>query len=328
MSNKSALKKSLTDYAFAVFILFCMAAILFFKSAAASFTEGIKLWFACILPSLFPYMFFSAMLSETKAAHKIAARLSPLSEKIFNVNGCVLYAFFLSLISGYPIGAKTVSDLSKNGAIGKSETVRAATLCSTASPVFLIVSIGSIAFNSVFFGVLLFTTHLISAIISGVIFSFYRRKDRPEKPSPVLFSRSTNLLYESAEKSAVGVITVGGIIAVFYTFTDILFSSGVLSPAASGLTGLFGDENIGNGVAFSLFECTKGLKTISLSGINFFTLPLCAAVCGFGGVSVIAQSMAFLKSAKIKTAVFISIKLFAAAINFVIGLLVSLLFFL
>ena len=327
MLKKSVIKNSFIDYAFALFILLCMAALIIYPAAASTFTDGIKLWFAYVLPSLFPYMFLTSLLSETKAAGKFAVRLSPLSEKVFNLNGCSLYAFILSLISGYPVGAKTVADLSLKGYLSKAETVRAAALSSTASPVFTIVSIGSIAFNDAFFGVMLFLTHFISALIVGVAFSFYKRKEKPKKPDLISAKKSVNLLYESAEKSAVGVITVGGIIAVFYLFTDILFATGLLSPAASGLTGLFGDENIGKGVVFSVFECTKGLKEISLSGINFISLPISAAIIGFGGISVIVQSMAFLRSAKIKTAAFVLTKLFAAAINFIVGLFFSLLFF-
>lgn len=320
--------KSFADYAFAFLIITGMAAILLYPKAAPSFSEGIKLWYACVMPSLFPYMFLTALLSETNAAGKFAVRLSPLSEKVFNLNGSALYAFFLSLISGYPVGAKTVADLRVKGYLSKSETVRAAALASTASPVFLIVSVGSIAFNSPTFGVLLFIAHFISAIITGVIFSFYKREDKPRKSALISANKSANLLYESAEKSALSVITVGGIIAIFYLLTDVLFSTGIFNPAAALLTRIFGDENIGKGVLFAFLECTKGLKTISVAGINFFTLPISAAICGFGGISVIAQSMAFLKSAKIKTATFVLIKLLAAGVNFVIGLLLSLCFFL
>ena len=328
MIKKSVGKIFLKEYAFAFLIILGMAAILFYPSSASSFSDGIKLWYACVLPSLFPYMFLTAMLSENKAAGKLAVKLSPVSEKVFRVNGTALYAFFLSIVSGYPVGAKTVADLSKKGYLKKSETVRAAALCSTASPVFLLVSIGSIAFKNPFFGVLIFLTHFISALTLGVIFSFYKRSDPPEKPTYISVNRSANLLYESAEKSALTVFALGGIIAFFYLLTDILFATGVLSPVSSLLTRVLGNENLGNGILFSLFECTKGLKTISLSGINFLTLPVCSAICGFGGISVIAQSMAFLKTAKIKTATFVLIKLAAAAVNFIIGLIFALLFFL
>lgn len=325
--TKTARVNSRKDYILAAIIVSGLAAVLFYPDSSASFTDGLKLWFACVLPSLFPYMFLSAVLSEIPAAGKTALKLSPVSEKVFKINGCAVYAFFLSVISGYPIGAKTVSDLRLKGLLNETEAVRAAALCSTSSPVFLIVSVGGIAFKSTVFGVALFITHILSALTVGVLFSFYKRKVKPEKPSPVFTERSANVLYYCAEKSVISVLVVGGLIAFFYLLTDVLFSAGIFTPAVKLFSAVFKDGNVGKGVVFSVFECTKGLKTISLSGIKLLTLPLCAAVCGFGGFSVILQSVAFLKNAKIKVAAFLFSKLLAAAVNFVFGCALSLIFF-
>lgn len=325
--TKTARVNSRKDYILAAIIVSGLAAVLFYPDSASSFTEGLKLWFACVLPSLFPYMFLSAMLSEIPAAGKVSIKLSPVSEKVFKINGYAVYAFFLSVVSGYPIGAKTVSDLRVKGLLSETEAVRAAALCSTSSPVFLIASVGGIAFKSTLFGVALFITHILSAFSVGVLFSFYKKKDKPQKPYFVFTEKPQNALYECAEKSVISVLVVGGLIAFFYLFTDVLFSLGIFTPAVKLLSTVFKDGNVGKGVVFSVFECTKGLKNISLSGINFLTLPLCAAVCGFGGLSVILQSVAFLKTAKIKVAAFLVSKLIAAAINFAFGCVLSVILF-
>ncbi|MDY6367245.1 MAG: hypothetical protein SPL13_01845 [Clostridia bacterium] len=309
-----------------LFLLFAAAILLLtFNGAKNSFTQGLKLWYACVLPTLFPYLFITAAISENSAATRLFNKLSPLSEKLFNVNGNGLYAFFISAVSGYPIGAKTVADLYKGGAFNNAENTRAAAFCSTSSPVFTIVAVGSAMFNNVKLGILLFLTHIISAITVGVIFSFYKRKDKPNKSFTLKPQKSANFLYECAEKSVLTVLVVGGIMAVFYVITD--FFSIALSPVVNGLCLAVNDQNIGKGIFFAFFECTKGLKFISSAGITYFTLPLCAAICGFGGLSVIVQSLAFLKSAKIKTAVFVFAKLLTAVINFIIGLILSPLLF-
>ncbi|MBO5714163.1 MAG: hypothetical protein J6R83_01920, partial [Clostridia bacterium] len=75
------------------------------------------------------------------------------------------------------------------------------------------------------------------------------------------------------------------------------------------------------------FEITKGLKTVSNGGITLLSLPVSAFICGFGGISVIAQSVAFLKKAKIKTAPFVLAKTLSAIFSFIIGLVFSLVFF-
>jgi sporulation integral membrane protein YlbJ len=235
----------------------------------------------------------------------------------------------MSVISGYPVGAKTISDLKEKGVIADTESVRASALCSTSSPVFLIGSVGSIMFRDSRFGLLLFFSHLITAILIGVIFSFYKRKDKPIKTSTLAVNSTkiNNVLYESAYSSVISVLVVGGIITIFYLLTEVLFSLGVLSPFIKLLTIILQNEQLAKSIILGLFECTKGLSTLATLPINILTLPIASFICSFGGLSVIAQSVAYLKKAKIKTAPFILSKIISAVISFLVALLLSLIFY-
>ena len=288
--------------------------------------DGINLWIACVLPALFPYFIITAILSSLSVTGKISKKLTPFTRKIFGVGGSVGYALFISVISGYPVGAKTVADLKDGGLISDTESVRAAALCSTSSPVFLISSVGGIMFNSAIFGVALFITHLLSALLVGIIFSFYKRKDRPSQTDfPISTNKLDNILYQSVYSSVISVLVVGGLITAFYLLTEVLLYYGFLTPLITLLTTITGSENIGAGITLGIFECTKGLKALSVGGITALSLPIAASVCGFGGLSVIAQSIAYLKKAKIKTAPFLFAKVLSAVLNFIVGLIISLL---
>lgn len=313
----------------AALILLLIAAFLLSVSRKyrGAVNAGIELWAACVLPALFPYLVITYFISSLEITGKIAARISPFTRKVFNVNGNAGYALFISLLSGYPMGAKTVSDLKNSGFIGEAESVRASALCSSSSPVFLIGSVGNITFNDPFFGLCLFAVHLISVLIVGFIFSFYKRKERPQKSPPVSFKKTDNLLYESVYSSVLSVLVVGGIITVFYLLTEMLAGVGILNALEKPLTAVTGNSALSEGIINGFFECTKGVKILAGNGVSLFTLPITAAVCGFGGLSVIAQSTAFLKKAKIKTAPFLLSKTLAAIINFAIGLIFSLVFF-
>ena len=291
--------------------------------------EGIMLWAASVLPALFPYLFITHILSSLKITGKITGAISPVTEKLFNVNGNCGYALFLSLMSGYPVGAKCVSDLKTKGLIGDAESVRAAALCSSSSPVFLIGSVGNLTFNNPLFGLMLFITHFLSVLAVGFAFSFYKRKERPEKirRTPAANTdNADNILYDSVYSAIISVLIVGGIITVFYLFTELMTGLGAMKPLIA-FFGLFTDNTAAsNGVANGLFECTKGLKILASGGVFLYTLPVAAAICGFGGVSVIMQSIAYLKKAQIKTAPFLLSKTLAAVVNFFLGLILSLLF--
>ncbi|MBO4251323.1 MAG: hypothetical protein J5911_01525 [Clostridia bacterium] len=288
--------------------------------------SGIELWAAAVLPALFPYLVITALVSSLKITGEITTALSPLTKRLFNVGGAVGYALFISLTSGYPVGAKTVSDLKLKGATGDAESVRAAALCSSSSPTFLIGSVGNLTFNSPFFGLLLFITHILSVFVVGVAFAFYKRKDRPQNRKVSFAGGSDNILYDGVFNAVISVLVVGGIITVFYLLTEMLTGIGVLDRISGIFNVVFHDENLSNGVATGIFECTKGLKIIAKSGVGRLTLPLAGAICGFGGVSVIMQSVAYLKKAKIKTAPFFLSKVLAAVVNFCIGFIISAVF--
>lgn len=275
--------------------------------------DGIKLWLAFVVPSLFPYFFITAILSSMSITSKITKLFSPITKKVFNVNGAVGYAFFMSLLSGYPVGAKIVCDLKESGVIGESESVRASALCSTSSPMFLIGSVGGFMFNNYRLGLILFISHLLSAILIGIIFSFYKRKDTPKETAILKSQKFDNFLYESAYSSVISLLVVGAIITIFYILSNLLFSLNILNPIIYLLSFVVGDVNLSKGLIFGLFECTQGLKI--LSSATALKLPLCAFVCGFSGVSIIMQSLAYLKKAKIKTAPFLLSKLLSAVLN-------------
>ena len=135
--------------------------------------EGVSLWVATVLPSTFPYLFLTAILSTLKTTQKVGICLTPFTKKVFNVNGLCGYAFIMSVISGYPVGAQIVADLKNGGLLTDTESTRAAAFCTTSSPVFLIGCVGNIMFKNSLFGLLLFLCNLIAAIINGLIFSFY-----------------------------------------------------------------------------------------------------------------------------------------------------------
>lgn len=313
-----------------LFIFFaCFAVLLCVSGKSAEFTVGgIGLWANMILPALFPYFFITAALGKLGVTEKLAAKLSPVTEKVFNLPGIVSYAIFTSFISGYPIGAKIVSDLKNNKLITETESVRASALCSVASPAFIIGGIGG-AFSSVNFGIALFCSHLLSAILTGVLFSFYKRKERPTKPArqKSCEENADNILYECAYSAVISILTVGGIITIFYVITELLCFIGAFDLPIRILQGFFGEEYAAKGAVLGFFEFTKGINALKVAGATKTAFILSAAICGFGGLSVIFQSLAYLKKAKIKTVPFILSKMLGAVINAVMAFIVYSLFF-
>ncbi|MBR5192516.1 MAG: hypothetical protein IKW33_03815 [Clostridia bacterium] len=314
----------------AIFVLMVTLAILLCVGSnyQSAIFYGINLWVGTLLPALFPYFFITAVLSSLKSTGKLANFLSPIFKFSFNISGLGGYAYIMSLISGYPIGANIACDLKNGGLIDKTEAERVSAVASTSSPMFLIATIGGIMFSSLNFGLILFATHLISSIIIGIIFSFYKRKEKPKTNTTFSPNKVDNLLYESIFSSVNSTLFIGGLITIFSLMLEVLTSLNLLTPIIKGFSFVFGDFNLAKGFTFGLLECTNGLKALSVCGIMPLTLPLVASLCGFGGLSVIFQSLTFLKKAKIKATVFVCSKLLSMALNFIIGLIFSNLFLL
>ena len=307
------------DYLLFLFFFSLCVYLSVFPSSISSVKEGLSVWFVCVLPALFPYMFITAFLSKLKATQKFSSLFSPLTKKLFHQNGIVGYAFILSLISGYPLGAKLVCDLKSLNLISSTDAERAFILCSTSSPAFLIASVGSIMNNSLPFGIKLFVTHFLSAITVGIILSFVNKKPL-SNTNPQNMKNADNLFYDSIYGAVISVLTVGGTIVIFSLITDFLDAIKLLNLFSYPFNLAFNDPNISKGFLVGLLECTKGLKMISASN-HFLKLPLCAFLSGFGGVSIILQSITYVKKAKIKTASFLYGKILTAFVNFIFGLL-------
>ncbi|MBO4323032.1 MAG: hypothetical protein J5836_00065 [Clostridia bacterium] len=283
--------------------------------------EGIKLWALTVLPSLLPFFFLTSLTSATGVIEKFSRKLEKPMRKIFRCGGICSYAFIMSILSGYPVGAKMISDLRKNGAISPSEATRMSTFCSTSGPLFIIGSVGTGMFNDKRAGYSIIAAHILSAVICGIIFRFYGENDSPKSFIPNR-KLSENILYDCVYSSVISVALVGGFVCVFYVFADVMINLKISLPAEYLISLFLKDERASKGFVCGLIECTRGAKTLSAIGVSPLSGSLACADISFGGISVIAQSSAFLKSAKVKTSVFMLSKTLQTIISFLLCLLI------
>ena len=221
------IKKNKEFLPFILIVFF--AVILSVNKGFSHFTlDGIKMYFALIFPTLFPYLFLTTLLSFNKGCKKLAKLLSPVTKKLFKASGLVGYAYFMSLLSGYPIGASIISDLKNSNLISEKEAERGSILCSTCSPSYMISTVGSIMFNSLSFGLNLYAVQILSSFLVSILFSFFYK----DEPSPHLFltdKKSQNVIYDSITSAITSTLFVGAIITLFYVFSEVLYSLGFFS---------------------------------------------------------------------------------------------------
>lgn len=275
---------------------------------AESVRTGISLWAINVLPATFPFLFLTALFTKMKPYGYLARKISPAAEKLFRVSGAGGCAAVMSALSGYPVGAKTLCDLRERGAVSQSETFRLSCLCSTSGPMFLVGTVGCIMYESARAGWILLVSHLAAVYMICFILRFFGKKE--SSAPPPFRPEGLNALYDSLYQAVVSILCVGGFIALFYAFGQILSDLGIFAPAGT----LFGHSPLAayaEGFLRGLLEMTSGCALLS-GGKTPLSLALSCFLVTFGGMCVLCQQAAYLSRAGVKILPFVGIKFLQA----------------
>lgn len=292
-----------------------MAAVLVNPSRyLLSVKNGIILFWSTVLPALFPFFFFTRLLSGLGFPDSVGKTFEKPVKFLFKTPKISAYVFFMSVLSGYPIGAKLVSEFYKNNIINAEESKKIISFCSTSAPLFVIGTIGTFMLENILQSVVILIAHYLSAIVTGLLFcnvkplSAKNVKTTDARPVP------ENLIGESVNDSVISILSVGGLIAIFGLLIDVLSDIGFFS--------LFG--NAAPFVA-GIFEMTRGAKEIIKNPPEVHTMiAALTALVSFGGICIFLQAMTFLAEAKIKARYYLAVKTFQAAAGAGIAYLISL----
>ncbi len=162
------------------FVLLAICFVIFSRSNLTAATNGLTLWATCVVPSLFPFFVISNLLSQTKVVSFVGRLLDKLMRPLFNVPGIGGFAFVMGLISGYPVGAKVVSDFREQGLVTKDEGERMLAFTNNSGPLFIISSVGISLFGDTTTGLLLLCTHILACVTVGILLGKFSKKSDEE----------------------------------------------------------------------------------------------------------------------------------------------------
>ena len=271
---------------------------------AAACTEGIALWAKAVLPVLFPFFVCTGILSAAGA--RLADRLSPLMNTV-KLPACAALCILTSVLSGYPVGSRCLLQLQRAGALSEKDATRVSVLCSTSGPMFLIGSVGAGMLHSAADGAILLAAHFTGVFVSAALFLPFLKKPVPLPPRQML--QADKSFAENVQSGTISVLCVGGFIAFFCVVAQALEQTGIFALVTKALTlplSLFGKEEAAKGLAYSLLEATRGCAALAACGRD--ALPFLAFAVTFGGGSILAQQIAFLKPAGVKIKIFLAVK--------------------
>lgn len=105
--------------------------------------SGLTLFANSVLPSLLPFFIATELLCHTNIIHYLGRCLNGIMRPLFNVPGEGSFAFLMGIISGYPTGAKIVSNLKEKKICNTEECERLIAFTNNSGPLFIVGTVGA-----------------------------------------------------------------------------------------------------------------------------------------------------------------------------------------
>lgn len=258
-----------------------MLVLIFDSSLALEGAQmGIELCIRTVIPSLFPFIMLSMLL--TRETSGTSRWLLPISE-LLGIPGSAQSLLIPAFLGGYPVGAKCIHDLYRNGQLHKQQAEGLLSFCSNAGPAFLFGMLSGFFPDRKTLW-LLWLIHILSAVLTGFLFSTgkisanapVRTSEKSEKPDILL----------SALKS-MGLICCWVILfRILVTFLQQWFLWQLPPWLAVFVTGML--------------ELTNGcceLMQLEDIGVRFV---ICSCMLAFGGICVLLQTASVTKGLSLR----------------------------
>ncbi|QZY57107.1 sporulation integral membrane protein YlbJ [Crassaminicella profunda] len=344
-------KKTIYSNVKHIFVIFvtCFLVIHIIKYPEAAFSSaklGVDTWFNIVFPALLPFFVGAEMLIGLGVVNFIGILLEPIIRPIFNVPGEGSFILAMSITSGYPIGAKLITDLRSKRAFSKTEAQRLLSFCSTSGPLFMIGAVAIGMFHNAQLGTTIALAHYLGALMVGILFRFYKFRNNPQIPHKTkngyikrafkeLFHSIQNsektfgALLGTAVKNAVEtLLTVGGFIILFSVIIRLLTLMGFIKTLSYYLQNFLFffqlDKNACAAIISGVFEMTIGCKLLSeIDGISFIKQAVFATMLiSWSGFSIHAQVANLISKTDLSASIYIFSKFLHALFSGIFILLV------
>lgn len=206
----------------------CIAlAVSFIAASNASINGAINGLCLCadiLIPSLFPFCVISTFIIRSDISDFLGKLLHPSGKLLFGINGNATCAIILSMLSGYPVGAKLIGLLYEQNQLSQKQAQNLICCCVNPGPAFIVLAVGQGILNNRQMGYLLLAANIISCIIINIIF---RSKEPIISQSAVNSLSYSDAFVQSVSDACTSII---GVCAWVVLFSSVLETTGVFLP--------------------------------------------------------------------------------------------------
>ena len=297
-------------------ILVLLGALLFrFPEASAQAArKGVGLCLDLLVPSLFPFFVLSSLVIATGLAGACARPLERIMGPLFGVGGPGAAALGLGLIGGYPVGARTIAQLTEERVCTQAEANRLAKFCNNCGPACFSGAAGVGVFGSKEAGFLLLGANLAAALVVGIAARWCEGGSLPNQrhtARSVSFSTLATELPGCVRDGFSATLGVCAYVILFSVLTALAEASGLLPLCADALAALLPGEHtqaLCRSLLSGLLELSTGTASLSAATASPLALPLAAFLLGWGGLSVHCQSLPFWRAAGVSVGPYLRAK--------------------
>lgn len=280
---------------------------------------GLEVWVKVLVPSLFPFFVLTKLFSASGFIDDFTKLFAPTSKKLYKCPPVSTYIFLMSIITGYPVGAKLVADFYNSGNLSKTDAIKTLSFSANSGPMFILGSVAIGMFKSKKLGLIIYISHILGALINGLVYRNYgnfilkkhknntskNKTDLTQKQMQIPNSAQMHTLaqknsinfVESINSSISSIMLIGGVICFTFVLIEVITSSAIFKGIINAISGIGINSNLLSALFSGIFEITKGCLMISSIPLSFnLVTMLCTFIISFGGISTLLQAIAFTKN--------------------------------
>ena len=203
----------------------CSGLLLYSENCSQGILKGLDFCLKILVPSLFPFMAISTFVVKSGIAVLLGKPFKRVTNKLFGLNSNFASVLLLSMLGGYPVGARGIYQLYKQNLASKAEAERAVMFAVCAGPGFLINFVGITLYHNKSIGLILLTSQIISMIIIGIFINLFNKNKEDFNSDTELINSPTsisNTLVESATESSKGILTICIFVVLVSSFIGMI----------------------------------------------------------------------------------------------------------
>lgn len=292
-----------TYYYIALALLFSLYMLVNPSLVISCAGEAVVLFTSQLLPALFPFMIVIQLLIKIDGRNVMGLLFRPAA-RIFRIDPAYAGPIFAGVSAGYPNGAVAL----KNTYAGSGHIYTALALCSAASPMYMLGTVGQIILQNNRYGVIILGCHYAGLAATALLVRAFDGRYSPpchykpeggRKGGSGLFNTLEDVMLQCGKV----MVKILGFIILFrilsQTFVQyLLLPSGIKEPAANLLSAMI------KGV----FEMAEGCSYAGVLPGNRACIVI-SFILGFGGLSVVFQIMSVLRGLPVRLRGLLLVKL-------------------